>query len=463
MSADDVPAYAIALRRDIYNSREVQLALAVARARSSNNWARFFHLVKEADFLLACIIHRHFNSIRLKALKVLNKTFYPKEVYPLEEFILLLGFEDSNHAINFCKYYRLPADMRGVTLKDKIIVEQKVPPPIRRSMRLVGSRPIANDISAIVRAEGKTPSFPFLPSPSLPSPLRSSQISRTSPQLQPSLPKGLVRPSPTKAGLTRSPLLLFEQPGQLRREPTQILSPVPTPQTTSDDGFVRAPSYLPGNAFVNVLTSSSPPKPSAAELLEIERAQEAERERVRDMERRQQEDRERAREIERRLQLERERVHEERSRLQMEREAAILAAQQKAQRKAEKEAARLAAIPKISFRDVMYATLRHIKLSTYLLAWHKYVMEKRAVERLALEKKQEAQRRARRNIERAKQVVSSPEASYRFMMGRKISLSNKPVEVDIEGTVDLPKLVYSNLLQKNQSETSSFSSLSFLL
>ena len=100
---DNVPNDAATLPRDIYNSEPVQFACAVhtgnqwsffdfffrnishsfsflfvkkkktnQSAIATDNYVRFFKLVRRADYLMACLMHLYFKRIRLKALRVLN-------------------------------------------------------------------------------------------------------------------------------------------------------------------------------------------------------------------------------------------------------------------------------------------------------------------------------------------------------------------------------------------------------
>ena len=64
--------------------RDVQFALECHRAYHGNNVAGFFRLVNKATYLQACCLHKFFNSMRGKALEVMNST-YGKFVMPITE------------------------------------------------------------------------------------------------------------------------------------------------------------------------------------------------------------------------------------------------------------------------------------------------------------------------------------------------------------------------------------------
>ncbi|XP_046628804.1 uncharacterized protein LOC124309310 [Neodiprion virginianus] len=90
---------------DIQKSPEVRFTIEVYSSIDSHNFSKFFKLVKKTTYLNACILLRYFQQVRVKALSVMVKaycrvTFNP---FPLYELIDILGFEDENEAVNFCK------------------------------------------------------------------------------------------------------------------------------------------------------------------------------------------------------------------------------------------------------------------------------------------------------------------------------------------------------------------------
>ena len=66
------------LRQDLRESPDVQFVIKVFYALNSNNYVRFFKLVKHASFLNACIMHRYFNQVRSRALWTMLKAYYMK-------------------------------------------------------------------------------------------------------------------------------------------------------------------------------------------------------------------------------------------------------------------------------------------------------------------------------------------------------------------------------------------------
>jgi hypothetical protein len=63
------------LHSDIRDSSELHFVRCVHSALSSNNYIRFFKLVGQATFLQACIMHRYFGQVRVKALQIMVKAY----------------------------------------------------------------------------------------------------------------------------------------------------------------------------------------------------------------------------------------------------------------------------------------------------------------------------------------------------------------------------------------------------
>ncbi|XP_034549400.1 germinal-center associated nuclear protein isoform X2 [Notolabrus celidotus] len=97
-------------RDEVRNSPEVKFAVQVFNAVSSNNFVRFFRLLKGASYLAGCLLHRYFNQVRAKALKTLNiaHTVGPRSTaFPVEDVVRMLMFRDDNEATDFIQQYGL--------------------------------------------------------------------------------------------------------------------------------------------------------------------------------------------------------------------------------------------------------------------------------------------------------------------------------------------------------------------
>ena len=62
------------MRPNVRGSPEIGFAVKAYSALNSNNYVRFFRLVKSASFLNACILHRYFNQIRARALQIILRS-----------------------------------------------------------------------------------------------------------------------------------------------------------------------------------------------------------------------------------------------------------------------------------------------------------------------------------------------------------------------------------------------------
>ncbi|XP_056884180.1 germinal-center associated nuclear protein isoform X1 [Takifugu flavidus] len=97
-------------REEVRNSPEVKLAVQAFAAVNSNNFVRFFKLVKRASYLVSCLLHRYFNQVRAKALQTLNlaHTVGPRSTaFPLEDIVRMLMFNSSTEAIDFIHHHGL--------------------------------------------------------------------------------------------------------------------------------------------------------------------------------------------------------------------------------------------------------------------------------------------------------------------------------------------------------------------
>lgn len=87
------------LRREIRDSNEVRFVVSAHFAMTSNNFPLFFKLVRQANYLQACLMHRYFTQVRVNAIKLLRKSYTipnQTETYPLDLLSNLLGFDDLN-------------------------------------------------------------------------------------------------------------------------------------------------------------------------------------------------------------------------------------------------------------------------------------------------------------------------------------------------------------------------------
>ncbi|KAG2386287.1 hypothetical protein C9374_002733 [Naegleria lovaniensis] len=115
------------LPNDILNSPEVNFAIKVFDAFSTNNYSRFFKLVDEATYLNACIMHIYFPTVRKSALQTMNRTLnaktknsfegaiddFPK--YPISKLEHILLFDSFDECIHYCNCFGI------TTLDDSVL------------------------------------------------------------------------------------------------------------------------------------------------------------------------------------------------------------------------------------------------------------------------------------------------------------------------------------------------------
>lgn len=181
------------LRRDIINSPQVKFAIDSFFALSSNNFVRFFKLVKSTTYLNACLLHRYFNRVRIQAIKLLRRAVtIPKStsLYPESELIRQLGFDDEQQLAAFCNSMSLVRENGFVHLTREELSEQRETPlvPPARSYRLVeGKRTVS--VGQVVNG-GPLPVNPYKKYPLHSSfdadgNLKPNALTQTSPQKKP--------------------------------------------------------------------------------------------------------------------------------------------------------------------------------------------------------------------------------------------------------------------------------------
>ncbi|XP_067373088.1 germinal-center associated nuclear protein [Channa argus] len=117
-------------RDEMRNSPEVMFAVNAFGAVNSNNFVRFFKLVKAASYLASCLLHRYFNQVRAKALKTLNMahTVGPRSTaFPVEDIVRMLMFRNAAEATDFIQQYGLNVNEGMVELSRTAYQEPELP------------------------------------------------------------------------------------------------------------------------------------------------------------------------------------------------------------------------------------------------------------------------------------------------------------------------------------------------
>ncbi|KAK3103652.1 hypothetical protein FSP39_020765 [Pinctada imbricata] len=128
------------LRPAVRGTPCINFALQVYSALNSNNYVRFFRLVKQGSFLCACIMHRYFTQVRLRALNIMLRSYRKGTQVPLDDLVRTLGFEDKSEAGQFCSFYGLQTDGNNVTMDKSAYDEPEEKWCPRRSPSLIESK-----------------------------------------------------------------------------------------------------------------------------------------------------------------------------------------------------------------------------------------------------------------------------------------------------------------------------------
>lgn len=110
------------LREEILRSPEIQFAIKVYLAIESNNYVRFFSLVRSTTYMNSCILLRYFTQVRVKALNIMFKAYVPR--YPvamsISSLTYRLAFEDYEQCAQFLEYYGLTCDRE----EDRVMMDR---------------------------------------------------------------------------------------------------------------------------------------------------------------------------------------------------------------------------------------------------------------------------------------------------------------------------------------------------
>ncbi|CAI5656694.1 unnamed protein product [Oreochromis niloticus] len=132
-------------RDEVRNSAEVKFAVQAFAAVNSNNFVRFFKLVKGASYLASCLLHRYFNQVRAKALKTLNMahTVGPRStLFPVNDVVRMLMFRTAAEATDFIQQYGLNVNDGMVELSRIAYQEPELPLSQKKSEVILAKRTV---------------------------------------------------------------------------------------------------------------------------------------------------------------------------------------------------------------------------------------------------------------------------------------------------------------------------------
>lgn len=143
-------------------SPEVKRAVAAFGALNSNNYVRFFRLAAQAPYLAACLLHRYFGQVRLRAFQTFLKAFCQpnhSEDFSLDSLGQQLGFDSVPEVRAFANSLSLRTSEHALLLDRASQVQlESGTVPVGRSHRLVGDKRVVS-IGQVVNG-GPLPSDP---------------------------------------------------------------------------------------------------------------------------------------------------------------------------------------------------------------------------------------------------------------------------------------------------------------
>lgn len=104
------------LPRQIQESQSISFALRAFCQYNRGDYVGFFSLIGQATYLQACLLHRYFGEVRLKALKMMRKSM--RLNVSVDHLIDILWLDDLNEAIQVCELCNLEIDR----VKNEIIL-----------------------------------------------------------------------------------------------------------------------------------------------------------------------------------------------------------------------------------------------------------------------------------------------------------------------------------------------------
>ncbi|XP_037543110.1 germinal-center associated nuclear protein [Nematolebias whitei] len=132
-------------REEVRKSPEVKFAVQACAAVNSNNFVRFFKLVKGASYLASCLLHRYFNQVRTMALKTLNvaHTVGPRSTpFPVEDIVRILMFRNAAEATDFAQQFGLNVNDGMVELSRVSFQEPDLPLSQKKSEVILAKKTV---------------------------------------------------------------------------------------------------------------------------------------------------------------------------------------------------------------------------------------------------------------------------------------------------------------------------------
>ncbi|XP_047573634.1 germinal-center associated nuclear protein isoform X3 [Lutra lutra] len=262
----------------VRNSSEVKFAVQAFAALNSNNFVRFFKLVRSASYLNACLLHCYFNQIRKDALRALNIAYtvstQRSTVFPLDGVVRMLLFRDCEEATDFLNFYGLTVSDGCVELNRSSFLEPEGLSKARKSVFI--TRKLTVSVGEIVNGGPLSPVPRHTPVCSF-----NSQNKYIGESLAAELPVGTQRPSLDTVGVAKGeacgaeaevlPTTLLQQPLPSAMPTPASLPHVPAPAPSIAPGLFQPPGQPPMQppAQPELLPPRPAPSYSDADLAQV--------------------------------------------------------------------------------------------------------------------------------------------------------------------------------------------------
>ena len=125
------------LRQEVRDSDSIQWVLKLRSAFVFGNFARFFTLIKEAPYLLACLAHIYFPQMRAKCFKIMSETITPGRSGMLEASWLVrtLLLDSETEALKLAKLHGFESSLDDQSEPAVVLVRgdfEPLPTPVER-------------------------------------------------------------------------------------------------------------------------------------------------------------------------------------------------------------------------------------------------------------------------------------------------------------------------------------------
>eukprot|EP01080_Neovahlkampfia_damariscottae_P005386 gene5386-9193_t len=221
------------LSPELLSTTEIQFAIDVLIAFTTSNFYKFFKLLEKASYLNACLMHSFFTPMRQKALEIMNRSFGTKNsnnIYPIEDVVNLLAFENVKEAIKFCKHYGISCTDEEIIFKKTHMITPTSKILSAHNTRIIENKAISSKFSQIVNGK-KIRKIPL-----------SKDISISIPK------EGIFSPklSPTPFTPLKSPVKVVKKsspPSQISEKSISPESEVVAPETPIRRLSIQSPSF----------------------------------------------------------------------------------------------------------------------------------------------------------------------------------------------------------------------------